>query len=96
MTSQLNVISVHVHSISSHIEPIHWLSNQRLSMKNNSFEKRLKTEIYDTFYDDRLLHMYQIIIYSGFMIKYNVVDMFLRFKDKYAWCDLMDLFMYNL
>ena len=40
--------------------------------------------------------MYQIIIYSGFMIKYNVVDMFLRFKDKYAWCDLMDLFMYNL
>ena len=58
MTSQLNVISVHVYSISSHIEPIHWLSNQRSSMTNNSFEKTLKTEIYDTFYDDRFLHMY--------------------------------------
>ena len=61
-----------------------WLSNQRSYMKNSCFEKRLKIAIYDTLNDHWLFNMHQMIIDFGFMIKYNVLDMILRFKDKYA------------
>ena len=53
-------------------------------MTNSCFEKRLKIEIYDTLNDHRLFNKYHMIIDFGFMIKYDVLDMILRFKDKYA------------
>ena len=53
-------------------------------MTNSGFEKRLTKVIYNALNCHRLLNMHQMIIDFGFMVKYYAVDMFLRYKDKYA------------
>ena len=53
-------------------------------MTISGFEKRLKIAIYNNLNEHRLFDMYQIIIDFDCVVKYNVIDMFLRFKDKYA------------
>ena len=53
-------------------------------MTYRGFEKRLNKVIYDTLNGHRLFDMYQMIIDFGCMVLYYVIDMFLKFKDKYA------------
>ena len=53
-------------------------------MTKSNFEKRLNKVIYDYLNAHRVFIIYQIIIDFGYMRKYYVVDMFLRFKDKYT------------
>ena len=53
-------------------------------MTISGFEKRLKIAINNKLDDHSLFDMYQMIIDFGCVVKHNVVDMFLRFEDKYA------------
>ena len=53
-------------------------------MTNGGFEKRLNIGIYDTMNSHRLFDMYQIINDFGCMLEYDVLNKFLRFKEKYT------------
>ena len=53
-------------------------------MTNGGFEKRMKKGIYDTLNGHRLFNMCQKINDFGCMLELDVLDMFLRFKEKYA------------
>ena len=53
-------------------------------MTNSGFEIRLNILIYDTMNGHRLLIMYQIINHFCYMLEYDVLNIFLRFKEKYA------------
>ena len=53
-------------------------------MTNGGFEIRLNILIYDTMNGHRLYKMYQIINDFCYMLEHDVLNMFLRFKEKYA------------
>ena len=53
-------------------------------MTNGGFEIRLNILIYDTMNGHRLFNMYQIINDFCYMLEQDVLNMFLRFKEKYA------------
>ena len=61
-----------------------WLSNQRSYLTNGGFEKKLNIRIYDAMNGHRLFDMYQMINDFGCMLEYDVLNMFLRFKEKYT------------
>ena len=71
-------------------------------MTISGFEKRLKIAIYNNSNDNRLFDMFPMIIDVGRVVKYNLVYMFLRFKDKIMheerlpWRDIIDIFIYDL
>ena len=54
------------------------------NLTNGGFEKRMKKGIYDTLNGHRLFNMCQMINNFVCMLEYDVLNMFLRFKDKYA------------
>ena len=53
-------------------------------MTNGGFEKRMKKGIYDSLNVHRLFNMCQRINDFGCMLELDVLNMFLRFKEKYA------------
>ena len=53
-------------------------------MTNSGFEKRVNKGIYDILNGHRLVNMYQMINDFGCMLEYEVLNMFFRFKEKYA------------
>ena len=53
-------------------------------MTNGGFEKRLNVGIYDNENGHRSFDMYQMINDFGSMLEYDVLNMFLGFKVKYA------------
>ena len=53
-------------------------------MTNGGFEIRVNILIYDTMNGYRLFDMYQIINDFCYMLECDVLNMFLRFKEKYA------------
>ena len=61
-----------------------WLGNQRSYMTKGGFEIRLNILIYATMNGHRLFDMYQIINDFCYMLEYDVLNMFLRFQDKFA------------
>ena len=53
-------------------------------MKNDGFEIRLNILVYVTMNGHRLFYMYQIINDFCYMLEHDGLNMFLRFKEKYA------------
>ena len=53
-------------------------------MTNSSFEKKLNKVIHNMLSRHRQLDMYKMTTDCGHIPKYDVQDMFLRYKDKYA------------
>ena len=53
-------------------------------MTYSAFEKKLNKVIYDMLNGHRQFNMYKMITDFGHMLEYDVLDMFLRYKDKYA------------
>ena len=53
-------------------------------MTNGGFEIRLNILIYDTLNGHRLFDTYQIINNFCYMLEYDVLNIILRFKEKYA------------
>ena len=54
-------------------------------MTNGGSEIRLNILIYDTMNGYRLFDMFQIINIFCYMLEYDVLNMFLRSKEKYAY-----------
>ena len=53
-------------------------------MTYSGFEKKLSKVIYNTLNGQRHFNMDIIITNFGHMLEYDLLDMFLRYKDKYA------------
>ena len=53
-------------------------------MTYSGLEKKLNKVIFDTLNGHRHFIMDKIITNFGHMLEYHVLDMFLRYKDKYA------------
>ena len=53
-------------------------------MTNSGFEKRLNVGIYNNINGHRSFDMYQMINDFGSMLEYDVLNMVLGFKEKYA------------
>ena len=66
------------------VDTARWLSNQRLDMTYSSFEEMVNKVICELLNVHRLLNVYQMIIDFGCKVKYDVLSMCLRLKDKYA------------
>ena len=61
-----------------------WLSNRRSYLTNGSFKKKLNIRIYDAMNGHRLFDMYRMINDFGCTLEYDVLNLFLRFKEKYT------------
>ena len=81
------LLSVHEHLYSSPLNvnvSYRWLSNQRSYMTNGDFEIWVNIGIYDNMNGHRSFDIYHMINDFGSMLEYDVLNMFLRFKEKYA------------
>ena len=53
-------------------------------MTDRGFEKKINKAICTTLNGHRQFNMYNMITDFGHMLEYDVINMFLRYKDKYA------------
>ena len=53
-------------------------------MTYSGFEKKLNKVIYIMLNGHRQFNMYKMITDFGYLLEYDVLDMFLKYKDKYA------------
>ena len=60
------------------------MSNQRSYMTYSGFEKKLNKVIYNMLSHHRQLNMYKMTTDFGHIPNYDILDMFLRYKDKNA------------
>ena len=70
-------------------------------MTYSGFEKKLNIVIYDILNGHGQFDMYEMVTDFGHMLEYDLLDMILRYKDKYALyegyrCNIMRLFSYDL
>ena len=59
-----------------------WLSNQRSYLTYSGFEKKLNKVILNMLSGHRQFNMFKMTTDFGLMLKYDVLDMFLRYKVK--------------
>ena len=53
-------------------------------MTYSGFEKKLNKVMCNMLKGHRQFNMYEIVTDFGHMLKYDVINMFMRYKDKYA------------